>query len=122
MALTAKEMVDAARANVDVIEPADVGENFVLDVREPGELEKAGAIEGALNVPRGLLEWQADLSTEGGAGALKERGRAGDTVCVLCAAGGRAILAADTLNRMGYRAVYIRGGIGGWKEAGLPTQ
>ncbi|WP_157937681.1 rhodanese-like domain-containing protein [Oceaniglobus roseus] len=121
MAMTASQMIDAARQNVQVIEPADVGDKFILDVREPTELTEKGRIPGALNIPRGLLEWQADPSSDGGAADLKAQAGKG-TVCVLCAAGGRAVLAAETLKKMGYDAVYIRGGLGGWKEAGLPTE
>ena len=41
---------------------------------------------------------------------------------VLCASGARAALAADTLTTMGYSAKVIDGGLGGWKEAGLPIK
>ena len=41
---------------------------------------------------------------------------------VLCAAGGRAALAADTLRVMGYQAQVIEGGMSGWKASGLPVE
>jgi hypothetical protein len=65
MALGMKELVAEARAQVQAVTPQqahDSGE-LVLDVREPPELQTNGRVAGALNVPRGVLESQADPST-----------------------------------------------------------
>ena len=43
-------------------------------------------------------------------------------VHVLCASGGRAALAADTLRAMGYDATLIEGGLAAWKANGLPVE
>ncbi|KAJ3090495.1 hypothetical protein HK102_003525 [Quaeritorhiza haematococci] len=45
-----------------------------------------------------------------------------DEVILYCAGGPRSIVAADTLQKMGYKNVhYLSGGIGGWKQSGLPV-
>ncbi len=123
MTMTMKDFVAEARARVDTIAPAEAQQAardgaLILDVREPGELQAAGRIDGALNVPRGVLEPKADADGEPRLRAMQGEGR----VLVLCASGGRATLAADALNKMGYRASVIEGGLAGWKEAGLPIE
>jgi rhodanese-related sulfurtransferase len=41
---------------------------------------------------------------------------------VYCAGGYRSALAAESLQKLGYKNVKsLEGGIGAWKEAGLPT-
>jgi rhodanese-related sulfurtransferase len=95
--------------------------DLILDVREPAELETGGRIAGALNIPRGILETRADATAQTAEARLTEA-RSSGRVHVLCASGGRAALAADTLRRMGYDADLIEGGIGGWKSAGLPVE
>ncbi|KAJ8331364.1 hypothetical protein QVD99_001645 [Batrachochytrium dendrobatidis] len=44
-----------------------------------------------------------------------------DDVVLYCAGGMRSIIAADSLQKMGYRNVYsLTGGIAAWKKASLP--
>lgn len=126
MTLTMKELVADARSRIAAISAAEAEQaarkgDLILDVREPAELESAGRIAGALHIPRGILESQAD-ETLGTAEARLTRMRGSGRVHVLCAAGGRAALAADTLRRFGYDADVIEGGLGGWKSDGLPVE
>ena len=64
MTKTAAQMVAEAAAEVEGIAPKDAhdqvtaGRAILLDVREPVEWEQH--IEGAVQVPRGLLEFAAD--------------------------------------------------------------
>ena len=120
--MSAKDLVAEAREAAGTVTPAEAhgGGGLILDVREPGELDTKGRLAGAVHVPRGLLEFAADPDSP-----LANRrltgGRNGE-VHVLCASGGRAALAAATLNRMGYSARVIEGGLDGWEKAGLPVQ
>ncbi|QQA43398.1 rhodanese-like domain-containing protein [Pelagovum pacificum] len=121
-----KDLVADARTRVSTVSPADAmsaaGEGaLILDVREPAELESNGRVAGALNVPRGILETRADESMPTAEASLVAQ-KSGGTVHVLCASGGRAALAADTLRGMGYEATIIEGGIQGWISAGLPVE
>ncbi|WP_299650781.1 rhodanese-like domain-containing protein [uncultured Jannaschia sp.] len=123
MPSTMKDLVAEARANVATVTPEEAqgsGE-LILDVREPAELGQSGAVPGAFLVPRGTLEMRADATAETAESRLTERMGNG-RVHVLCAAGGRAAMAADTLRRMGYDATVIEGGMAGWKKAGLPVE
>ena len=64
MAKTVAEMIGEARARIEAVSPKDAadevgaGKAVFLDVREPVEWEHH--IEGAVQVPRGLLEFVAD--------------------------------------------------------------
>jgi len=121
MPMTALEMVTAARAQVDDISPTQAqaevasGKATLLDVREPVEWEHY--IEGAVQVPRGLLEFAADPTSPRHKPELDPARR----VIVYCRSGVRAVLAAATLKTLGYAdVVNLGGGIAAWKEGGLP--
>jgi rhodanese-related sulfurtransferase len=95
------------------------GEDWLfLDVRCPSEFDRMH-IQGALNVPRGILETACDWGFEETEPELVEaRGR---PVLVLCRSGNRSILAARTLQRMGYRrALSLKTGLRGWNDYELP--
>ncbi len=122
MVTTAAEMVRTALERIEVVAPesvaADVvsGAVVVLDVREPVEWEHH--IAGAVQVPRGLLEFAADPASPRHDRRLAPSGR----IVVYCNSGGRAALAASTLLDLGFTDVAsIAGGFTGWKKAGLPT-
>ncbi|WP_235585219.1 rhodanese-like domain-containing protein [Thiomicrospira sp. XS5] len=90
----------------------------VLDVREPGEY-LAGAIDGAINVPRGVLEPAADMEYAGANPVLRDH--RDDAWLVVCKSGGRAALATQTLSEMGFKNVTnLVGGMDGWQAAGFP--
>ncbi|MHA6344930.1 rhodanese-like domain-containing protein [Roseivivax sp. CAU 1761] len=125
MPMSVKDLVADAKANITSVTPeeaqkAQASGDLILDVREPGELDSDGRIDGALHVPRGVLEAKADPdsgATEARLAGIRDKAR----VHVLCASGARAAMAAHTLTRMGYRASVIEGGLKGWTEAGLPV-
>lgn len=122
--MTAAELVAEARARIREVAPVDLaaerGDAALIDVREPAEFE-AGHIPGSVNIPRGVLEFQvvghpalACLTDA----SLSRRER---PIVLVCRTGGRAALAADNLQRMGFSDVRsIAGGVAAWGEAGLP--
>lgn len=121
MSTSAAEMLAAARAHIDSVSPEDamaesaVGEVIFLDVREPVEWEHH--ITGAVQVPRGLLEFAADPASPSHKEGLEPDRR----VLVYCRSGSRAALATATLKALGYENVAnLEGGINAWREAGLP--
>ncbi len=63
MTLTANDLVAQARARIRKIAPAAVQAlpvaPVLIDVREPAEFE-TGHLPGAVNIPRGVLEFQLD--------------------------------------------------------------
>ncbi|WP_439107017.1 rhodanese-like domain-containing protein [Congregibacter sp.] len=112
---SAQELVAAAKSEIaevplDNAEDAVLAADVVIDVREGNEF-RDGHIGGAINIPRGLLEFI--LSTDE---ALQDRSR---SVVLYCKSSGRAALAAKTMQEMGYLHVSsIAGGFDAWKESG----
>ena len=120
MALTLKQMMEAANAVVPKITPAQAremigkGNTLVLDVRDAPEVEKSGKVAGALHVSRGMLEFRADPESP-----YHDKNFAKDkTVILYCASGGRAALAGKLLKDMGYGQVFNIGGFKDWAESG----
>ncbi|MGZ4331282.1 MAG: rhodanese-like domain-containing protein [Solirubrobacteraceae bacterium] len=120
--MTAAEMVAQAMAQIESVSPKDAFDEMTtdhvvfLDVREPVEWEHH--IAGAVQVPRGLLEFAADPASPRHKPELDPTRR----VIVYCRSGVRASLAALTLKTLGYEhAANLEGGFSAWKEAGLPT-
>lgn len=87
----------------------------VLDIREPHEYS-VNKIKDSINIPRGVLEAAACHTFTGANPALRDA--RDDNWLVVCATGGRAALATDTLQAMGFTKVAsIAGGINAWKNA-----
>ena len=120
MPTTAKSLVDAAHAVVpkisgqEAIDMVAKGDAVLIDIRDSAELAQTGKAEGAVHIPRGSLEFKADLSSP-----TAEKSLAFDKPVILhCASGGRAALAGKLLKEMGYEKVYNLGGFKDWAEAG----
>ena len=125
MPKTATEMVAEAKARVENLSPEQVksemdkGQATLIDLREPAEREQTGSIPGAVEAPRGMLEFWADPTTPYHRREFDPNKR----TILHCASGGRSALAAATLQEMGYTDVaHMDGGITAWKQAGLPTE
>jgi rhodanese-related sulfurtransferase len=126
MSLTVRDLIAAARTRIREIQPAELLElqEFgcpVVDVREPEEFAE-GHIPGAVNIPRGLLEFEVDghpaVNYET-AEALSHRKR---PVVLYCLSGGRSALAAEALLRLGFvNPMSLDHGILGWADAGHPV-
>ncbi|GGA03840.1 molybdopterin-synthase adenylyltransferase MoeB [Dyella caseinilytica] len=83
---------------------------LLIDVREDNE-RAAGLPAGALGLSRGFLELRIEDNEP-------NRDR---PILALCASGRRSLLAAEALQRMGYRhVVSVAGGYERWKSEGLP--
>jgi len=111
---TPRDLLNQAKAAIREVTPEEVaprlGEVLLLDVREADEYEQ-GALPGAIHLPRGFLEFQAE-------GRLPDKSK---PVVVYCAAGVRSAFAAKTLSDLGYRdVVSLIGGFNRWKDEGRP--
>ncbi len=119
MPQTPMDLVAAAKQHIREVSPAEasalVGAIQILDVREPAECA-AGRLPGAVNIPRGVLEFQI--------GHHPAFAGDQDKPClVYCLSGGRSALAVEALQKLGYtRAVSLAGGYKAWSEAGLPVE
>ena len=91
---------------------------LLLDVREPAEFA-AAHIAGSLHVPRGILESAADWDYDDTVPELAA-GQAREIV-VVCRSGNRSVLAAHTLQRMGFaHVVSLKTGVRGWNDYEQP--
>ena len=86
------------------------GGAVLVDVRE--EHEYAGGMAlGAVGIPRAELERDPGRH-------FSDRSR---PIVLICQAGGRSMLAAEILHRLGYLQVYsVQGGMNQWGAVGLP--
>ncbi|HKV97337.1 MAG TPA: rhodanese-like domain-containing protein [Gammaproteobacteria bacterium] len=115
---TAAEMVAKAKSKIHEVTPQDVasklGKVLIVDVREPEEYA-AGHIPGAINIPRGVLEFRINQYPD-----LQDRDR---EIVMQCQGGGRSALATVAMQDLGFKhVVNLAGGFGAWNAAGLPTE
>jgi len=83
----------------------------LIDVCEPAEYA-AGHAVGARNIPFGSL-----------AGAKELPSNKALPLVLICASGARAGRAVGLLNKAGHeKVVSVAGGMGAWREAGLPVE
>lgn len=89
----------------------DNGEKVILvDTREDAEWAR-GHIPGAIHLGRGIIERDIEKT-------IPDKGT---PIVLYCGGGFRSALAADNLQKMGYRNVIsMDGGWRGWTEAGFP--
>ncbi len=85
---------------------------IVIDVRESDEFRE-GHIPGAIHIPRGFLELRIESK-------VPDKGSA---IVLHCAGGVRSLLAAETLQKLGYTDVKsMAGGYAKWIEEALPFE
>src|SRR6476620_3427099 len=112
-------LVSEARTSIQECTPQDVrsrqqkGETFhFVDVREDSEYA-ADHAAGAQHMGRGILE--RDIET-----TIPDRNA---PIVLYCGGGFRSALAAESLQKMGYRNVIsMDGGMRAWREAGYPVE
>lgn len=96
-------------------ELSDGNDTLVVDIREIQERVDKGAIPGSVHVPRGMLEFWADPSSEYYRGFFHPDRR----TVLYCAGGGRSVLAAKALEAMGFADVaQLEVGFDGWAAKG----
>jgi rhodanese-related sulfurtransferase len=94
--------------------PSEVAEKLkdnnivLLDVRTAGE-RQSKSIKGSVHIPLHEIRKRAD--------ELKKYGTK-EIVC-FCASGNRSISATAMLNKLGYKAANMNGGIAEWNFSGL---
>jgi rhodanese-related sulfurtransferase len=106
-------LVEAARPGVVEVDPAEARRRIaagavLIDVREEVELRRNPPPAQAVHLPRGQIEYGIGEAVAGKDAA----------VVVLCALGMRSVLAAQSLQALGYRDVsVVRGGLRAWRQA-----
>ncbi len=122
---TVGAMVDAAKTRIENLSNEQLQEEMarggvqVLDIRDIRERRKLGFIPGSLSVPRGMLEFWLDPTSQYYSGKVNPEKR----IIVYCAGGQRSALAADVLREMGFPSVaHLETGFNGWAAAELPVE
>tara|TARA_B100001250_G_C19411730_1_gene619400 strand:- start:296 stop:682 length:387 start_codon:yes stop_codon:yes gene_type:complete len=89
----------------------------LIDIRDALELQKLGRIEKSFHISRGLLEFSINPDS---AYVQNNRLDLNKEIVLFCAAGGRSALAAQTLQKMGFKKVsHIEGGFGSMQNSGF---
>lgn len=121
------ELIAACLSDVREVMPWDLEERIqenphllIVDVREPDEFD-AMHIRGSLSVPRGVLESAAEWDYEETEPELVQaRDR---EVVVVCRSGYRSVLAAHSLQVLGFNdVVSLKTGLRGWKDYEQPLE
>ena len=112
-----EKLVAEAKKNIREISPTEAaaklksGDALIIDVREKDEWDEQH-IPGAIHLSRGTLELDVEEKVPD----------MNATIICHCGGGGRSALAAESLQKMGYKNVRsMAGGFKAWKAAGLPT-
>jgi len=112
-----EKLVADAKNNITEISPQDAaaklksGEAVMIDVRDKDEWDD-GHIPDAMHLSRGIVEFDIEEKVPD----------LNAMVICHCGGGGRSALAAESLQKMGYKNVRsMAGGFKAWKVAGLPT-
>ena len=122
---TYQNLLEECRKTIPELFPWDLQELLdnntpllIIDVREPNEFETM-RIENSLSVPRGILESACEWDFDD---TIPELVQARDkTVIVVCRSGNRSLLAALTMQVMGYADVRsLQTGLRGWNDYELP--
>jgi rhodanese-related sulfurtransferase len=118
MAVSPHDLVIEAKGQIKEVSTTEgqnmLGKRIVIDVREYDEFA-AGHLPGAINIPRGVLEFKI--------GMVPECANKDAAFLLYCRTSGRAALSAVQLQKIGYRdIVSMTGGFELWANEGRPTE
>ena len=114
------ELVNKALEEIETISTDEAhlkienGKSNLIDIRDIRELQKEGKVEGAIHIPRGMLEFWLDPES-----AYFKNGKLdiNKEMVLFCAGGLRSALAAKSLKDMGFEKVsHIDGGFSALKN------
>ncbi len=113
-----EEMLVKARARITRYAPGELDDGVLLvDLRSNDERARDGIIPGSVHVPRSVLEWRCDQSSDNPNPVLEGR-----RLVLVCAHGESSSLAAASLIELGLADVGdLVGGFEAWSSAGLPV-
>jgi len=123
---TIDDLLEAARAKLDRLEPAAAHRAMVddgailVDTRCAELRRESGRIPGSIHIPLSVLYWRLDPASGPHEPRLSDPAR---RVVLLCAHGYSSSLAAATLRDLGFSlATDVIGGFEAWAAAGLPVE
>jgi rhodanese-related sulfurtransferase len=111
-------MLAAAQARIRRYAPAEIPQDAtIVDIRSSDARARDGAVPGALHVPRTVLEWRLDPTSEWRTPHLS----GGEAIVLICDHGYSSSLAAAALLDLGVDAGDVVGGFDAWRAAELPV-
>lgn len=122
---TYSQLIEECLDTVEEVFPWDLEEELqsenkplLLDIREPEEFN-AMHVKDSVNVPRGILEQSCEWDFEE---TIPDLVQARDKpIVVICRSGNRSVLAAYTMQQMGYENVKsLKTGLKGWTDYEQP--
>jgi rhodanese-related sulfurtransferase len=137
-----KQIVNEVKADVNEISYDDFKEllesgelRILIDVREVGEFDEGYINQPddedeypypetfTVNIPRGLLEFKVTSQDYWDDDLWVEMPAKDEMIVVYCKSGGRGVLAAYTMQQMGFTNVYnLKGGYRKWLDPTLPDE
>jgi rhodanese-related sulfurtransferase len=124
MGSAVEQLLREARNGLERLSPAEarasVSEGALLiDIRSESQRARDGHVPGARFVPRNVLEWRLDPTSDQ---RNPELARREVLLIVMCDEGYQSSLAAATLGRLGLRATDMIGGFQAWRSQGFPVE
>ena len=121
-----RALVDEAMAQVTTYNVDEVRQRLddpalqLVDIRDARELEREGTLPGAINAPRGMLEFWVDPDSPYYKPVFGDEDK---QYVLFCGAGWRSALGAKALQDMGMTNVaHIDGGFTEWAKQGAPVE
>ncbi len=116
--MTPHDLVVEAKSQIKEVSTTDaqaqLGKRVIIDVREYDEYA-AGHLPGAINIPRGVLEFKI--------GMVPECANKDGSFLIYCRTSGRAALSAVQLQKIGYgNIISMAGGFDAWNTENRPTE
>ncbi len=117
MAVTPHDLVVEAKSQIKEVSTAEaqaqMTKSTIIDVREYDEFA-AGHLPGAINIPRGVLEFKI--------GTVGECADKAKPYLIYCRTSGRAALSTVQLQKIGYtNLVSMAGGFEAWAKESRPV-
>ena len=116
-----KQLVEEASLEIKTLTSDEVklvldDDTILIDIRDIRELWREGTIKNAKHIPRGMLEFWLDPSSD----YYKEEFSVNKKKILFCAQGMRSALATKTLKDMGFTNIaHVKGGFESLKNKGF---
>ena len=116
-----KQLVEEASLEIKTLTSDEVkvvldDDTILIDIRDIRELWREGTIKNAKHIPRGMLEFWLDPSSD----YYKEEFSVNKKKILFCAQGMRSALATKTLKDMGFTNIaHVKGGFETLKNKGF---
>jgi rhodanese-related sulfurtransferase len=123
--MTVDELLERARSRLRRVEPSELAAELergavLVDIRSDTQRAACGAVPGAVEIPRNVLEWRCDPSSQWRDPRVSDPSR---RVILMCEEGYQSSLAAAAVQELGLAdATDLVGGFQAWRAARPPTR